>query len=726
MKSSPEPSYRNPITRFSCPDPYVLKHRGEYWAYCTGFWNDGRCFGVLYSPDLIHWTNLGGAMAPLPGGHPCYWAPETYYDNGLFTLYYSVGNEVNMEIRAAVSDHPAGPFVDSGRRLTQEQFAIDAHVYTDQNGSRYLFYATDYLEHTHIGTGTAMDRLLDPLTPAGRPRPVTRALYDWQVYDPQRKEKGGVRWHTVEGPFVLKHKGKYYQMFSGGNWQNPTYGVSYATSETVEAPGEWEQAADGESGLPILRSAPERGVIGPGHNSVVRGPANRQLYCVYHRWLEKAAPIPNPSSDPAQNEARTETAMQESERLPQDPAAAQVEATDQSARVMAIDRLEWVGERMVVFGPTVTPQPIPIPPTLSYFKEQEPSQAFPGPWKITGGRWKLSGGMAVQEDTRPGEISEACLPLPAPSFYLEVGVQSLTPEQRNPGAYGVFLLDGEGNETLAVELIPRARLGTASGQVTAGQAELRREWPLRLPLDFASHALHTVRLEVDGQNACLAIDELQRWQGRLPALTQAAGLFTRNMAAGFSAFEWTAGWEDQFLGQGKEPAGLGWQVAGGDGTWSIRDAQLWQSDLACRHGLLAKGPPMEAYEVVVNACLVEAMQGAGTGPGEAGGYGFSPALGDSDSSGPLIILQPLAAPGALRWALAAHLPPGSQSFPLPEGFDPAIYQQFRFTRRDGRLSIQWEGEILGEIDVPPGPSRPGLYAHQAIVAFDMVRVTAIP
>ena len=144
-----------------------------------------------------------------------------------------------------VADQPAGPFVDSGHILTHEPFAIDAHVFTDDDGSRYLFYATDTLEHSHIGTGTASDRMLDPFTLAGSPRPVTRARYDWQVYDPHRLDRDGVRWHTVEGPFVLKHKGRYYQMFSGGNWQNPSYGVGHTISADVEAPGEWRQVADG-------------------------------------------------------------------------------------------------------------------------------------------------------------------------------------------------------------------------------------------------------------------------------------------------------------------------------------------------------------------------------------------------------------------------------------------------------------------------------------------------
>jgi len=315
-------TYTNPVYPHPFPDPFVLKHRGEYWGYCTGVQPDGRAFGVIHSQDLVNWRPLAGAMEPLPGDHPCYWAPEVSYFGGRFYLYYSVGDEERMEIRAAVADHPAGPFVDAGRRLTSEPFAIDAHVFVDADGSRWLFYATDFLDHSHAGTGTVRDRLLDPFTLEGSPRPVARPRHDWHVYHPHRPEKGGVRWHTVEGPFVLRRKGVLYEMFSGGNWQNPTYGVSYATARNLQDPTEWNQAADGERVLPILRSGGE--VVGPGHNSVVRGPDNRQLYCVYHRW-----------------------------------------SADLKDRILAIDPLDWAGERMLVLGPTTTPQPGPNPPTIT-------------------------------------------------------------------------------------------------------------------------------------------------------------------------------------------------------------------------------------------------------------------------------------------------------------------------------------------------------------------------
>jgi GH43 family beta-xylosidase len=401
-------TYLNPVYAHDFPDPFILKFAGEYWAYCTGFRRDGRCFGVMHSRDLVNWRELNGALAPLPGEHPCYWAPEVVYENGQFLMYYSVGNEKLMHLRVAVAEHPAGPFVDSGHKLTNEDFAIDAHVFIDEEGTRWLFYAIDFLSHQYIGTGTVRDRMIDSFTLAGEPQPVTRARYDWQVYDPARKEKGGVRWHTVEGPFVLRRKNLYYQMFSGGNWQNLTYGVSYATSDRIARDDEWEQIADGERVLPILRTIPEQ-VIGPGHNSVVRGPDNQQLFCVYHRW--------------------------EGER----------------GRVLAIDRLDWVGERMTVLGASTTPQFTPLTPTFAGFGEAA-SENLGEDWKCEGGRWSASEGEARQETTE-GEATARCA-TDSSSFVMEVSLRAL--EAGETGAFGVAL-EGEAGRVLRFLIAPERK-----------------------------------------------------------------------------------------------------------------------------------------------------------------------------------------------------------------------------------------------------------------------------
>lgn len=168
-------SYCNPVYRGPCADPFVLKHRGDYWCYSTGFAVDGRCFPILRSHNLIDWREMSGAMEPLSVGWPEYWAPEVVYDNGRFLLYYSVGDGVRMHIRVAVSDHAGGPFVDSGHQLTRDEFAIDGHVFEDDDGSRYLFYATDFLTHSHIGTGTVCDRMIDAFTLAGKRHRVSLA-----------------------------------------------------------------------------------------------------------------------------------------------------------------------------------------------------------------------------------------------------------------------------------------------------------------------------------------------------------------------------------------------------------------------------------------------------------------------------------------------------------------------------------------------------------------------
>ncbi|HEX8130240.1 MAG TPA: glycoside hydrolase family 43 protein [Pyrinomonadaceae bacterium] len=672
-------TYLNPVYGRDFPDPFILKHGGEYWAYCTGFWHDGRAFGVLHSPDLVNWRELDGALAPLPGEHPCYWAPEIVYENGRFLMYYSVGNEKLMHLRVAVAEHPAGPFTDSGHRLTDAEFAIDAHVFVDEEGTRWLFYATDFLAHTHIGTGTVCDRMLDPYTLAGEPHPVTRARYDWQVYDPERKEKGGVRWHTVEGPFVLRRKNLYYQMFSGGNWQNLTYGVSYAVSEQIARADEWEQMADGERVLPILRTVPER-VIGPGHNSVVRAPDNRELFCVYHRW--------------------------DGER----------------GRVLAIDRLDWVGERMTVLGATTTPQPAPRRPTFAGFSGEREG-VLGEAWTCAGdGRWSVREGEARQE--RAGASASAHCAAGASSFLAEVSLRALDAGDAGgagdegdaaAGAFGVALLK-DGARALEFMIAPGANEARVAWLTADGA---REETRFALPPDFEARALHLLRAEMDGRQATISLDErVVRWQGTLNVAADRVALVTEGAAAAFKGFELTGGWEELFMRPEPSLAERGWHEDG-EG-WELKDNLLRFDDVEGRDSVIAKGQPLESYELVVNVRL-EREHARGTGC-----YGFRPAYGAKDFD-LLFTIERDGATGDV-WTLVARKSksdPVVESWPLPATFDPFDMQQFRFRKQHGRLAIAWEATPLGDTDISAEATGVGLYAHRAAVAFDMVRVTAL-
>ncbi|MGE0127397.1 MAG: glycoside hydrolase family 43 protein [Blastocatellales bacterium] len=670
-----QPAYLNPVHPRSCPDPFALKYLDEYWLYCTGFWHDGRCFGVLHSRDLISWTELGGAMEPPYKDATCYWAPEVWYENGVFLMYYSVGDETRMQIRVARADHPAGPFVDCGVRLTSEEFAIDPHIFEDGDGSRrrkWMFYATDFLTHTHIGTGSVCDRMIDAFTLAGEPRPVTRARFDWQVYDPYRIEKGGVRWYTVEGPFVLKRKGRYYQMFSGGNWKNETYGATYAISESMDdSPAneaeEWRQVADGEVVKPILRTIPGE-VIGPGHNSVVRGPDNQQLFCVYHRWLD-----------------------------------------EETGRVLAIDRLDWAGERMFVIGPSVAPQPAPIAPTFADHFD-DPGGAPGARWKISGGQWIARDGIFYQElrDVQ----AEALCAFRSPYFVAEVSLR-MKDTTAEEGAAGIKLM-GEQGPILFFNLNPQARQAVVTARI-GGQ------WvheDLLLPPEFDFAAFHLLRVEVNGLRVTITVDgtfggAALRWEKLLGSQAASIALTTENAAAEFAGFALTEGWQDLFTGDQQAPAAWNWRTTANDDRWRLNDDQLWYLGPHGEASILTKGPAPEEYELVVNARMIGEPK-----PGEC--YGFLPVIG-ADVDSPVMTVRRYGS----GWVVLCDSPAGKQTLSLPPGFDPTEYQQFRFRRQGGRLTIQHEARVIGEIESTGAAGMVGLYGNRIVAAFDMVRVTAL-
>lgn len=651
--------FLNPVYDGACADPFVLKHRGEYWCYSTGLTADGRCFPILHSLDLVNWQVLPGAMTAMPAVWTEYWAPEVTYDNGRFLMYYSVGDGTQMHIRVAVAQNPAGPFLDSGNRLTTDEFAIDAHVFDDDDGSRYLFYATDFLTHSHVGTGTVYDRMLDPFTLAGNLRRATLACYDWHVFDPERAEKGGVRWHTIEGPFVLKYKGLYYQMFSAGNWKDISYGVSYAITDGIRE-GEWRQVADGERVLPILRTIPGK-VIGPGHNSVVRGPDNQQLFCIYHRWSE-----------------------------------------DCNVRALAIDRLEWVGDRLIVLGPSSTSQPIPIPPTRADEFRSDHKTGLGEGWSCVGGRWRVSGLEARQESYEP--VAEARTEIGAPCFVLEISLRAIYSVPAN-GAIGVELWDNAG-VVLRFSLLSLASQALVGCRADDGVVLEQR---LFLPSTFLHDVYHRLRIECNGSTFKAGLEGVvAQFTGRFSGLPIGASLVTREMSAAFSGFAATIGWQDTFCDPLVNPLELGWNAD--DRNWQISNGELRGVSRTELGTSIFKGSLLDSYELVINVKLSE-------GFAERARYGIYPAV-RPDEPGPLLTITRRVSGG---WCISL----GTAKLPLPDEFDPFISQQFRIRKGKGLSTIWWESILLGSLRVPDAPTRVGLYAADASVGFDLVRITAL-
>lgn len=635
-------SYTNPVYPNSFPDPFVFKYCGEYFAVCTGFDAGGEVFPMLRSPDLVKWENIGGAMKPLPESPPFYWAPEITYDNGKFYLYYSVGNEALMEIRVAVSDRPDGGYIDSGVRLTTEEFAIDPHVFIDDDGNKYLFYATDFLEHTHIGTGTVVDTLPDWFQTGGNPKPVTRAKYDWQVYDPQRKEKGGVRWHTVEGPAVIKRKNRYFEMFSGGNWQNTSYGVSFASLEKIDSSEEWNQFSDGNRTLPILLTIPER-VTGPGHNSIIRGPNNRELYCIYHRW------------------------------------------TDQG-RVMAIDRMDFAGNRIFIHGATFTPQIAPFRPAIETFRELEKL----GSWSDTG-----NGIESVLDGDR-----EIRYHLENENFLCEVSFRCK--DFNNIDRSAGFRLFAEDKAIFEFSLLLEA------SQVRISFNELEQSFDL--PSEFESRAFHLLRLEVDGKFIKVRLDEAAfNIELYLALKADLLSFFTKDVKTEFAGFALTKGFEDLFSRREQTIENSGWRKLAEKGECDLSEQalQLLAPDTV---SAVTKGQALPDLEFAANIRLREY-----TGNDWEFGLAF---LVDDDKMIFRLSVKPNESGTVISITSGAEI--------LQRELETILdYNQLRLIKMGRNITAYLDGSIVGTSEIEDTKVCCAIFCAGSSIEIEMARVTSL-
>ena len=258
--SGKQKTYRNPIIdRLGPADPHVIRYEGTYYMYPT---TDSMGYDVFVSKDLVHWEQKPKVFTWQYGGA---WAPDVFHNkrgDGKFYLYYTVNappknnQKGRKQIGVAVAEHPLGPFKDIGILIDN---SIDAHMFQDDDGSYYLYYA----ELTG-GFKIKVQPMKSPTEKKGEAIEVIRPTEEWE------KVNGAV----TEGPFMLKRNGIYYLMYSGTGANSPNYGIGYATARSPLGPfRKYEKN-------PIAHRGGN--VLGPGHHSVVEGPDGR-LWMVYHQ-----------------------------------------------------------------------------------------------------------------------------------------------------------------------------------------------------------------------------------------------------------------------------------------------------------------------------------------------------------------------------------------------------------------------------------------------------------
>lgn len=256
----------NPVFKGWYADPEGAVFQKKYWIYPTYSAPFGKQlhFDAFSSDDLVCWRKHERILSVdgVKWIRNALWAPSIIERDGRYYLFFSANNIQNDQqhggIGVAVADNPAGPFKDAlGKPLIDKIIngaqPIDQFVFRDDDGKYYMYYGG--WGHCNVVV------LNDDLVSFG-------TFADGSVIKEVTPE------NYVEGPFMLKRRGKYYFMWSEGGWTGPDYCVAYAISDSPLGPFE-------RKGV-ILKQDPAIGT-GAGHHSVIKGKGKDNYYIVYHR-----------------------------------------------------------------------------------------------------------------------------------------------------------------------------------------------------------------------------------------------------------------------------------------------------------------------------------------------------------------------------------------------------------------------------------------------------------
>jgi xylan 1,4-beta-xylosidase len=231
-------------------DPTVIFYEGKYYLYPTG---DNHGYDVYISGDLIHWKKGRRVFKSNERG---VWAPDVLYNpkDGKFYLYYTV----NRRVGVAAADRPDGDFADKGALVDN---AIDANMFLDEDGRYYLYYVEFPAFRINV------QPMKTPLQKSGEPVRLIQPTEPWE------KDQQAI----TEAPWMLKHNGTYYLLYSGGGSYTEDYAIGYATAKRPTGP------FVKYPGNPVMKKGD--GVFGPGHCAVTKTPDGR-LWIVYHQKID--------------------------------------------------------------------------------------------------------------------------------------------------------------------------------------------------------------------------------------------------------------------------------------------------------------------------------------------------------------------------------------------------------------------------------------------------------
>lgn len=255
--------------------------KGDLWAHDPVIAKEGNCWYVFHtgngvqiksSEDGVNWMQSGQIFPSLPEWSKEYvpekeedslWAPDIYFHNGVYYLYYSVStfgkNTSAIGLTTNTTLDPENPdyeWKDLGHVIhstaAENYNAIDPNLIFDQEGQPWL----------NFGSFWSGMKLIQLDSATMKPAPEAEL-----ISISSRNEEP----NTIEAPFIVYRDGYYYQFVSFDfccRGIESTYKIVVGRAKEIAGPYMDKNGVSMMQGGGTLIDAGDDRWIGPGHCAV--------------------------------------------------------------------------------------------------------------------------------------------------------------------------------------------------------------------------------------------------------------------------------------------------------------------------------------------------------------------------------------------------------------------------------------------------------------------------
>lgn len=263
-------------------DPHISRHADGYYYFTASVPQydrieirraltveglaDAPVFDVWHKPDTGPYSEL-------------IWAPELHFNDGAWYVYFAAAHTRALDhlgmfqhrmyaVRNTAKDPLGGAWefmgqIDSGI----DSFCLDATTFLHEGQLYYLWAQKD--PAIPGNSNLYLAPMETPWQLAGAPVLLSKPEFDWEC-------RGFL---VNEGPSVLQRHGKVFISYSASATdENYAMGLLWADEHAdLLNPASWHKSPE-----PVMRSAAEDSVFGPGHNSFTVTDDPAEVLLVYH------------------------------------------------------------------------------------------------------------------------------------------------------------------------------------------------------------------------------------------------------------------------------------------------------------------------------------------------------------------------------------------------------------------------------------------------------------